>query len=758
MRRLRSSRRSARAGQPRGGVPDCWRCRAKTVSGREAPASRRRVGGAPRIRASPGPPRCRHSNCCVISESIRARTGCGGRWRWSETTAVGSTPDSRSSAARSRRASMAGRSHWAPTSIKTSMAWSHAYWVSSSRTAGGTARRRTVPSARRSRPRSTSWRVCWRTSAQPVALGNPSRLDAGARSTSSNESWSDARAPAKSSTQPGCNSRFRPAGTTTCCVPSSTFAPSGMCRTRGWTKPSICSDPSDSPMAPGCWRTRIRARSTSPSRTATVGPAGGTRCGRCESSAGTSSPLRTGGKHEKVGREPRPVGIGAHLEQNRRTRGLARGNPQQNAQAHQGSSPGRRRGVEVDGHSGLVARRHHLHRRILQECREAYLRQRRVSQRFGPSLQLESRRKHTPRDRHPRRRRSWGVRLQGARSPSRRPQQFWQVETFEEREVLRAKPHNANEIRSITRRVHRVLGRPLLSEEDGPANCWEPARNRMEHTHREETPKREDESAPGHQTRRIALGFIAVMMVMLSMGEAPMAMEGTSNGIKNVVLVHGGFVDGSGWEGVFRILNENGYDVTVVQNSTISLAGDVAVTKRALAAQDGPAILVGHSYGGVVITEAGNDPNVAGLVYVAAFAPDANQSIGEISSKFPKPPGADALRPLPDGYLLLTPKGIEEDFAQDLTPAEKALLVAVQPQTAAAIFDAKPKAAAWKNKPSWYVIASNDRMIAPEQEQAMAQNIRATTSRLASSHAAMLSHPKEVAEVIAEATQSAGAR
>src|SRR3984893_405549 len=140
---------------------------------------------------------------------------------------------------------------------------------------------------------------------------------------------------------------------------------------------------------------------------------------------------------EQVRREPRPVGIGANLEKNRRTRGLARGNPQQNAQAHQGSRPGRRRGVEVDGHSDLVARRHHLHWRILQECREAYLRQGRVSEGSGPSLQLESRRERTSRDRQPRRRRSGRVRLQGARSPSGRPQQFWQVETFEESEVLR---------------------------------------------------------------------------------------------------------------------------------------------------------------------------------------------------------------------------------------------------------------------------------------------------------------------------------
>src|SRR5438874_13625612 len=145
----------------------------------------------------------------------------------------------------------------------------------------------------------------------------------------------------------------------------------------------------------------------------------------------------SGERHEKVGREPRPVGTGAHLEKNRRTRGLARGNPQQNAQAHQGSRSGRRPGVRVDVHSDLVARRHHLHWRILQECREAYLLQGRVSEGSGPSLQLESRRKRTPRDRHPRGRRSWRIRLQGARSPSGRPQPFWQVETFEESEVLK---------------------------------------------------------------------------------------------------------------------------------------------------------------------------------------------------------------------------------------------------------------------------------------------------------------------------------
>jgi pimeloyl-ACP methyl ester carboxylesterase len=223
---------------------------------------------------------------------------------------------------------------------------------------------------------------------------------------------------------------------------------------------------------------------------------------------------------------------------------------------------------------------------------------------------------------------------------------------------------------------------------------------------------------------------------------------------RNVVLVHGAFADGSSWSKVIPLLLAKGYRVMSVAIPLTSFAEDVAATKRAIGAQEGPVVLVGHSYGGVVITEAGNDPKVTALVYVAAFAPDANQS----SQSFPKPPGLDAVRPLPDGYLLLTEKGIQEDFAQDASTEDKALLVAVQPQTAGAIFEAKPKAAAWKNRPSWYIIASKDRMIAPEQEAAMAQGIGATTSRLPSSHAAMLSHPKEVAAVIAEAAEAAGAR
>jgi pimeloyl-ACP methyl ester carboxylesterase len=226
--------------------------------------------------------------------------------------------------------------------------------------------------------------------------------------------------------------------------------------------------------------------------------------------------------------------------------------------------------------------------------------------------------------------------------------------------------------------------------------------------------------------------------------------------VRNIVLVHGAFADGSSWSKVIPLLEGKGLHVTSVAIPLTSFADDVAATKRTIAAQNGPVILVGHSYGGVVITEAGNDPKIAGLVYVAAFAPDAGQSIPDISAPFPKPAGADKLMPQPDGFLLLSPDGIETAFAQDLTKDEKALLVAVQPQTAASIFAAKPTTAAWRNKPNWYVVASNDNMIAPDQERSMAKQMKAATTILASSHVVMLSKPKEVAKVIEDAADGAG--
>ena len=236
-----------------------------------------------------------------------------------------------------------------------------------------------------------------------------------------------------------------------------------------------------------------------------------------------------------------------------------------------------------------------------------------------------------------------------------------------------------------------------------------------------------------------------------SFGGAAMAQSGSVGAAKNVVLVHGAFADDSSWSKIVPLLKAKGFRVTTAGNPLTSFADDVAAAKRAIAAQDGPTVLVGHSYGGVVITEAGNDPKVVSLVYVAAFAPDAGQSIGEISQAFAKPAGADQVQPQPNGFLLLSQKGIEEDFAQDLTPAEKARLVAAQPKTSGAIFEAKPTAAAWRAKPAWYVVASNDRMIDPEQEKSMATQIKAKATVLPSSHVAMLSHPTDVAKVIEEA-------
>lgn len=225
--------------------------------------------------------------------------------------------------------------------------------------------------------------------------------------------------------------------------------------------------------------------------------------------------------------------------------------------------------------------------------------------------------------------------------------------------------------------------------------------------------------------------------------------------VKNIVLVHGAFADSSSWSKVIPLLQANGFNVTSVQNPLTTFNDDVAATKRALAAQDGPVILVGHSYGGVVITEAGNDPKVAGLVYVAAFAPDAGQSIVEISKDFPKPIGLGKLVPQQDGFLLLSADGVATGFAQDLSKEEQALITSVQPQTHGSIFVAQPTQAAWHSKPSWYIVATEDNMIAPEQEVSMAKQINAATTTLPSSHVVMLSHPKEVALVIADAAAGA---
>jgi pimeloyl-ACP methyl ester carboxylesterase len=238
---------------------------------------------------------------------------------------------------------------------------------------------------------------------------------------------------------------------------------------------------------------------------------------------------------------------------------------------------------------------------------------------------------------------------------------------------------------------------------------------------------------------------------LISMALMPLHISAQSTPavpVKNIVLVHGAWADGSSWSKVIPLLEAKGFHVTCVQNPLTSFADDVAATNRTIDAQDGPVLLVGHSYGGAVITEAGNNPKVVGLVYVAAFAPDAGESAASLAKPYGPTPGGAEFRPIEDGFLVITPKGILEDFAQDLPLAEKTLLIATQGPTQSAALGATITTAAWHTKPSWFVIASNDRMISPEQERVTAKRMNATTLTLATSHVAMLAKPKEVADFI----------
>jgi pimeloyl-ACP methyl ester carboxylesterase len=237
---------------------------------------------------------------------------------------------------------------------------------------------------------------------------------------------------------------------------------------------------------------------------------------------------------------------------------------------------------------------------------------------------------------------------------------------------------------------------------------------------------------------------------------APAQTPSASGTVHNVVLVHGAWANGASWSKVIPLLEAKGLHVVAVELPLTSLEDDVATVKRAITLEDGPVLLVGHSYGGVVITEAGTDPKVTGLVYVAAFAPNDNGSINQLSQGGTPPPGISELRPDAQGFLKLTPKGVSEDFAQDLTPAEKADITATQGPTSAKVLGGTVTTAAWHQKPSWYVVAANDRMIPPDAERAMAKAIHAETITLPSSHVAMLSHPAPVAALIEQAAASSG--
>ena len=226
----------------------------------------------------------------------------------------------------------------------------------------------------------------------------------------------------------------------------------------------------------------------------------------------------------------------------------------------------------------------------------------------------------------------------------------------------------------------------------------------------------------------------------------------------SIVLIHGGFVDGSGWEGVYNILKKDGYDVSVVQNPTTSLADDVAFTKRVIDAKSGPVLLVGHSYGGVVITEAGNDPKVKGLVYVAAFAPDKGESVDSlIKNPVPGAPVPPILPPK-DGFLLLDQARFAASFAADVGKKQADFMAASQVPWGVAALTGAVTEASWKNKPSWYLVAKDDKMIPPAAQRAMSQRAGSTVIEVPGSHAVYVSRPADVAALIEQAAKATAAR
>ena len=233
----------------------------------------------------------------------------------------------------------------------------------------------------------------------------------------------------------------------------------------------------------------------------------------------------------------------------------------------------------------------------------------------------------------------------------------------------------------------------------------------------------------------------------------PAVAQPATAAIRNIVLVHGGFVDGSGWQGVYNILKHDGYNVVVVQNPTTSLADDVAATQSALDRLNGPAILVGHSYGGVVISEAGTDPHVRGLVYIAAFAPDTGESVSSLIAN--PPPGASVPPILPprDGFLFLDNAKFAASFAGDVKPAEAAFMADSQVPWGVNALNGAVTKPAWRSLPTYYLVAQNDHMIPPPAQRQMAQRAHATVVESPGSHAVYISHPKVVADFIERASR-----
>ena len=253
-------------------------------------------------------------------------------------------------------------------------------------------------------------------------------------------------------------------------------------------------------------------------------------------------------------------------------------------------------------------------------------------------------------------------------------------------------------------------------------------------------------------SRRL-LAAAAAATALAAAGFSGAALAATPSPQPSVVIVHGAFADGSDWAKVIPLLQREGLQVTAVQNPLSSLADDVAAARRAIDAQPGKVVLVGHSWGGTVITEAGNSPKVASLVYVAAFAPDAGQNTAEQGKGFPVPSGSAHFKADAQGWLSLTAEGMSQHFAQDLPAAATAVMTATQGPIQAKAFEQTVGTPAWKTKPSWYLLATSDRMIAPEAQAAMAQRAGARVTKVDSSHVPQQSQPEAVAKVILDAVR-----
>jgi len=251
--------------------------------------------------------------------------------------------------------------------------------------------------------------------------------------------------------------------------------------------------------------------------------------------------------------------------------------------------------------------------------------------------------------------------------------------------------------------------------------------------------------------------YAVAALVFLLMGATLNAAAAgpAPNGIKNVVLVHGAFADGSGWEAVAKILEKDGYTVSVAQPPETSYADDQKYTKAAIDAMRGPVVLVGHSYGGSIISEAGNDPNVAALVYIAAFALDEGDSCASIEQALPQ--ASKAFKPDGNGNWWIDGTHFAADFAADIPPAESHYMSISQVPISTDSFTHKVTSPAWKTKPTWYMVATADRSINPDQERMMAKRAKAKTVEVNASHVAYMSHPKETAKLIEEAATSAPA-